>query len=87
MIRLPSLALSLGLALGACTQTKDTTPPGADPVSCTEEAKVCEDGSAVARQGPDCEFAACPGEDGASTSDEADDPVTESAKAEPTKPE
>ncbi len=30
------------------------------PVACTEEAKLCPDGSAVGRIGPDCEFAECP---------------------------
>lgn len=30
------------------------------PVACTEEAKICPDGSAVGRQGPNCEFAECP---------------------------
>lgn len=30
------------------------------PVACTEEAKVCPDGSAVGRTGPDCSFAPCP---------------------------
>ena len=29
-------------------------------VACTLEAKICPDGSAVGRQGPNCEFAACP---------------------------
>jgi len=29
-------------------------------VSCTMEAKLCPDGSAVGRSGPNCEFAACP---------------------------
>jgi hypothetical protein len=33
------------------------TPNG---VACTEEAKVCPDGSAVGRTGPNCSFAACP---------------------------
>lgn len=28
--------------------------------ACTEEAKVCPDGTVVTRQGPDCEFASCP---------------------------
>jgi len=28
--------------------------------ACTEEAKLCPDGSAVGRSGPSCEFAACP---------------------------
>ncbi len=27
---------------------------------CTQEAKICPDGSAVGRTGPSCEFAACP---------------------------
>ncbi len=29
---------------------------------CTLEAKICPDGSAVGRTGPNCEFASCPGE-------------------------
>ncbi|MCX6745335.1 MAG: hypothetical protein NTX82_07500 [Candidatus Parcubacteria bacterium] len=29
-------------------------------VSCTMEAKLCPDGSAVGRSGPNCEFAPCP---------------------------
>lgn len=32
-------------------------------IACTEEAKLCPDGSAVGRTGPNCEFAPCPGED------------------------
>lgn len=28
--------------------------------ACTQEAKVCPDGSAVGRSGPNCEFTACP---------------------------
>ena len=36
-----------------CTST-------APPVACTTEAKICPDGSAVGRQGPNCEFAPCP---------------------------
>jgi hypothetical protein len=36
----------------------DGNPP---PIrACTQEAKICPDGSAVGRQGPNCEFAACP---------------------------
>jgi hypothetical protein len=30
------------------------------PIACTEEAKICPDGSAVGRSGPLCEFAKCP---------------------------
>lgn len=32
-------------------------------IVCTDEAKLCPDGSAVGRTGPNCEFAICPGED------------------------
>src|SRR3989338_5053959 len=31
------------------------------PIACTQEAKLCPDGSAVGRTGPNCEFAECPG--------------------------
>ncbi len=31
-----------------------------DIYACTKEAKMCPDGSAVGREGPNCEFAACP---------------------------
>jgi hypothetical protein len=34
----------------------NATPPQA----CTTEAKICPDGSAVGRSGPNCEFAPCP---------------------------
>ncbi len=30
------------------------------PQACTEEAKICPDGSSVGRTGPNCEFAQCP---------------------------
>lgn len=29
-------------------------------IACTQEAKICPDGSAVGRTGPNCEFAPCP---------------------------
>ncbi len=35
--------------------------PGDQMVACTMEAKACPDGSYVGRQGPNCEFAPCPG--------------------------
>ncbi|MDP3917237.1 MAG: hypothetical protein Q8Q42_03030 [Nanoarchaeota archaeon] len=31
-----------------------------EPVACSTEAKICPDGSAVGRVGPDCEFEKCP---------------------------
>ncbi len=41
------------------------TPPKAekskkDPILCTQEVKMCEDGSLVGKTGPNCEFAPCP---------------------------
>lgn len=30
------------------------------PVACSQESKLCSDGSAVGRTGPNCEFAQCP---------------------------
>jgi len=35
-----------------------------EQIACTLEAKICPDGSAVGRMGPNCEFAECPGESG-----------------------
>lgn len=35
-------------------------PAVTEPKACTQEAKICPDGSAVSRTGPNCEFAACP---------------------------
>ena len=34
--------------------------PKTKMVTCTQEARVCPDGSSVGRSGPKCEFAACP---------------------------
>jgi len=30
------------------------------PVACSQEAKICPDGTGVGRTGPNCEFASCP---------------------------
>jgi len=40
------------LLLSGCLQNQ--------PRACTEEAKLCPDGSYVGRTGPNCEFAPCP---------------------------
>lgn len=56
MKSLTTLLLLAGL-LSACAGKQDAS---IQPRACTEEAKVCDDGSAVGRSGPDCEFAACP---------------------------
>jgi hypothetical protein len=37
-----------------------TSSPGGTAVACTMDAKICPDGSAVGRIGPDCAFAPCP---------------------------
>lgn len=47
-----------GIIITAYFQT--TRTPGAAQ-GCTMEAKICPDGSAVGREGPNCEFAQCPG--------------------------
>jgi len=60
----------LSLTLTACTptQTKPVKPVNNNygqvdgGVACTMEAKICPDGTAVGRSGPNCEFAPCPGE-------------------------
>lgn len=46
------------------SSTSPSTPIAPSPVACTMDAKVCPDGSAVGRTGPNCEFAACPGTKG-----------------------
>lgn len=35
-------------------------PTGNSPKACTQEAKICPDGSAAGRTGPNCEFSPCP---------------------------
>ncbi len=57
-----------GFALGAyyqksVDQTKNiimTSPTPPQGQACTMEAKICPDGTAVGRTGPNCEFAPCP---------------------------
>lgn len=50
-------ALEIPIVYGAVTGASTTTP---GTIACTMEAKLCPDGSAVGRSGPNCEFAACP---------------------------
>lgn len=50
--------------IAGCSQTGT----GGNIKACTEEAKLCPDGSAVGRTGPNCEFAACPVVENTSTS-------------------
>ena len=49
-----TLAFVAAAVAGACAPKKDTAnPDGAK--ACTEEAKVCPDGSSVGREGPEFE--------------------------------
>ena len=50
-LRLYFALLALMLVLAGCSQ---------QPKACTQEAKICPDGSSVGRTGPNCEFAPCP---------------------------
>jgi hypothetical protein len=44
-------------------ESEPSDPPADEDIrGCTLEAKVCPDGSAVGRTGPNCQFAKCPGE-------------------------
>lgn len=57
------IAVALALVAGAClwwAQPSWFPLPQSGGVACTMEAKQCPDGSYVGRQGPNCEFAACP---------------------------
>jgi predicted lipoprotein with Yx(FWY)xxD motif len=50
------LCILLALVIG-CTQQ---APMENNATACTAEAKICPDGTAVGRTGPNCEFAPCP---------------------------
>lgn len=50
-LKLVSLVFLMASALTACYSPKTI---------CTQEARLCPDGSYVSRIGPNCEFAACP---------------------------
>lgn len=54
------LLILLGGAVGAYTYKEKVLAPAPEVTVCTQEAKICPDGSAVGRTGPHCEFAECP---------------------------
>ncbi|MBI5220892.1 MAG: hypothetical protein HY978_03620 [Candidatus Liptonbacteria bacterium] len=49
----------LNTLYGCGTNTR-VSPPPISSVACTQDAKLCSDGSYVSRTGPSCEFAQCP---------------------------
>lgn len=51
------ILVGIGLYLAFIYKTKPSQP---DVVYCTQDAKMCPDGSYVGRTGPKCEFAPCP---------------------------
>ncbi|MBU6323491.1 MAG: hypothetical protein KGI41_02125 [Patescibacteria group bacterium] len=53
------LLILLGIA-GFLYRNALTRPVGIGATACTLEAKMCPDGTAVGRGGPDCAFAPCP---------------------------
>ncbi len=72
----------------ACAPKNDKANPPDDvaPVACTEEAMECPDGSAVGREGPNCEFAACPGDELSEEAAAGAEPEADAAAADPTEP-
>lgn len=54
------LVLILALGLAGLYLSIFVTRENKEPAACTMEAKICPDGSAVGRTGPNCEFVACP---------------------------
>lgn len=57
LIVLVVIVLAIIISVTYLKLNKSTVPI---PKACTEEAKICPDGSSVSRQGPDCEFEECP---------------------------
>lgn len=63
------VAGGVGYYLGSVQKSRTVLPsqevlvtaiPESNQVACTMDAKICPDGSSVARTGPNCEFAECP---------------------------
>jgi hypothetical protein len=53
-----SMFVLTGCSVSSLGNNSNDTKPNIQ--ACTEEAKLCPDGSAVGRTGPNCEFAPCP---------------------------
>src|SRR3990172_3670933 len=52
----------LGAAMFYLALSYSPNNGGDDQIVCTQEAKLCPDGSYVGRTGPNCEFTTCPNE-------------------------
>lgn len=52
--------LVIGLIAGGIYYLGKNSSNPQKKVACTDDAKICPDGSAVGRVDPNCEFAACP---------------------------
>lgn len=62
-----AVAVLVLLLVGAVGTYLLTTDTPILPVACTQEAKICPDGSSVGRTEPNCEFATCPAVSAATT--------------------
>lgn len=78
-VTLPIVAFIFGMSYQKMINenglTITPTPP--QGVSCTLEAKICPDGTAVGRIPPDCEFALCPSINSPDSTQEYQCPETE----------
>ncbi len=57
------LAIPAAIVIAGASYLAWLNLKGPEQTFCTQEAKLCSDGSYVGRSGPMCEFAACPKED------------------------
>jgi len=60
---IPAVAFYVGMEYQALQEDLRNAPTSSGGlIACTEEAKICSDGSSVGRTGENCSFAPCPGE-------------------------
>ena len=75
------LGLLLAATTVACAHRADKATP--DPKACPDDAQVCADGSTVTREGPACEFKACPDAEPAGADGETPDGETPEGEQTP----
>lgn len=75
--------LGLGLLLAPACTVSTTVVEAPEQVGCTEEARVCEDGTTRVRKGPDCSFDPCPEDAGTGGSPVPDPPSSEAPSGPP----